>query len=71
MAPNLERNPAHKGAYIAYDKQGFAFRIDKALSGGWRARPSHMAAQSDYRLFFAPTLSAIAGKVGASERVAA
>ena len=71
MAPNLERHPARKGEYIAYDKQGFAFRVDKALGGGWRAKPSHAGKACDYRLIYAPTLAAIAGKVGASERAAA
>lgn len=71
MAHNLERHPLHKGQYIAYDRQGLAFRVDRALSGGWRARPSHAAASADYRLIYAPTLAALAGKVGESEMAAA
>jgi hypothetical protein len=67
MAPNLDRHPLHKGQYIAYDAGGFAFRVDRALPSGWRARPSHAAQSQDYRIFYAPTLDRIAARVGASK----
>ena len=70
MAPNIERHPLHKGQYIAYDARGLAFRVDRALPSGWRARPSHAGKASDYRLIYAPTLARIADRVGTSEPVA-
>lgn len=64
----MEKHSLHKGQYIAYDKEGFAFRIDRALGGGWRAKPSHAAAKSDYRLFYARTLKGLGDKVAESTR---
>ncbi|WP_066112599.1 MULTISPECIES: hypothetical protein [unclassified Blastomonas] len=66
MPHNLERHPTRKGTYISYDAKGFAFRVTRALSGGWRAQPSHAAADTDYRLFFAGTLHGIASQLAAS-----
>lgn len=66
MAPNLEKHPLHKGQYFAYDARGFAFRIDRALPSGWRARPSHAGQATDYRLFYAPTLARLAARIGES-----
>lgn len=71
LAPNLERHPLHKGGYIAYDAQGYAFRVDRALAGGWRARPSHAGAAGDYRLIYGRTLGELASKVAASHPAAA
>jgi len=77
LAYNLERHPTVKGAFIAYDAQGYAFRVT-GYSGNWMARPSYYGAPpspcalglpstTDLRLFMAATLNALAAKVGASE----
>jgi len=78
LAYNLERHPTVKGAYIAYDAQGFAFRISGS-TGNWRARPSYYGVPPshcalggstpahDLRTFAAATLNALAAKVAASK----
>lgn len=67
MAPNLEKHPLHRGAYIAYDSEGFAFRVRKTAYG-WQANPSHAGAQFDPRSFLYAKLRDVAAAVGASKR---
>jgi hypothetical protein len=62
---NLEKHPTIKGAYIAYDAAGYAFRIHNA-NPGWAAFPSHAGKASDTRRFRADRLKDCAAKVGAS-----
>jgi len=77
-ANNLERHPTIKGAYIIYDAKGYAFRVT-GYAGNWMARPSYLGVpphpcslgcstpSHDLRIFMAPTLNALASKVGASQ----
>lgn len=65
MAPNLERAGRH---YVAYDRDGFAFRCVRRGRADWRASPSHLAAATDLRGFTASRLRDVAAKVAASSR---
>lgn len=69
MPHNLDKHPKQPGCYIAYDAQGFAFRIKRNGAGGWWATPSHAGAAYDLRGFTCRTLRDAAAKVGASSRV--
>ncbi len=66
MEQNCERHPTIKGAYIAYDAQGFAFRIHRA-NPGYAAIASHAGKASDPRRFRADTLKACAKMIAASK----
>lgn len=69
LASNVERYLSGASYhYIAYDAQGFAFRLVKLGDGSWYARPSHIAHAGDYRTFGADTLTKVAAKVAASSR---
>ena len=67
MAHNLEKHGTIKGAWIAYDAAGFAFRVHNA-NPGYAAIPSHAGKADDARRFRASTLKAIAAAIGASKR---
>jgi hypothetical protein len=40
---NIEKHPLHKGVYLGYDAQGYAWRIGKSNSsfGNWCATSQH------------------------------
>lgn len=65
MAHNLDKHPTIKGAWIAYDANGFAFRIHRA-NPGYAATASHADKANDARRFRADTLKACAALIGAS-----
>lgn len=65
---NLDKHPTRKSCYIAYDAQGFAFRVEKGIRR-WHAYPSHAAQATDERRFTAERLRDCAAKVGKSSRV--
>ena len=67
MVHNLEKHPTIQGAYIAYDKDGFAFRVFKAHPG-YAAWPSHAGKDTDFRRFRAMRLKDIANTIGQSGR---
>jgi len=65
MPANVERNPRHAGEYIAYDAEGFAFRVYRKATI-WRAFPSHAGMRSDARRFRANTLRAVAAMIASN-----
>jgi hypothetical protein len=66
LAHNIERYLGKRGVYIAYDAQGFAFRVVKTGFGGWEAAPSHASRDFDNRRFKGATLNALAEKIARS-----
>jgi hypothetical protein len=70
MLHNLERHPLHRHAYVAYDADGFAFRIARC-GYGFMATPSHAGAAGDRRGYQADRLRDLAAIVGRSRQMAA
>lgn len=55
--------------YVAYDAEGFGFRVTKECNGTYIARPSHMQASTDHRRFGpVRTLKAICQSIAESKR---
>lgn len=53
MQANLKKHPELKGAYIAYDANGFAFRVT-INNRGLYAAPDHVFSNEDRRTFSLP-----------------
>jgi hypothetical protein len=66
MAHNLEKHPTIRGAWIAYDAEGFAFRIHRA-NPGYAAHASHAGKAHDARRFRADRLKDCAAQIAASK----
>lgn len=61
---NAERHPIHRGEYIAYDADGYAFRVRHPTSGNsWVVYPTHYGRADDGRIFGAKTIARIAEKL--------
>ena len=65
LPSNCDRNPL-SGKYIAYDKEGFAWRVSKTGFGGWEGQPSHLKHKEDKRYAKENTLKELCDRIGQS-----
>ena len=65
LPSNCERSP-FTGKHIAYDSEGFAWRISKIGIQGWEAKPSHLKRTDDKRYAKADTLKELCSVIGKS-----
>lgn len=65
LPTNVAKHPNRRRTYIAYDREGYAFRVTP-IAGGWIASASHAGAARDSRRFEGKTLAIVAHVIGRS-----